>query len=212
MNWDEFLKLTGELPVIETENLYAGISDPTSIEVQISRWKKAGKIIQLKKGIYLLAEPYRKIALYEPYIAAVLKKPSYISLEKALEYHDLIPETVPVYTSVTTKREGRFVSKIGMFDYRHIKQSLFWGYTSTIVKKQTAFIALPEKALLDFFYIKKVKISLEYLQELRLQNLEKLSIDKLFEYVRRFKKPKMMQIAEEINKYSATCAKGEKLL
>jgi len=212
MNWDEFLRLTGELPVIETENLYAGISDPTSIEVQISRWKKAGKIIQLKKGIYLLAEPYRKIALYEPYIAAVLKKPSYISLEKALEYHDLIPETVPVYTSVTTKREGRFVSKIGMFDYRHIKQSLFWGYTSTIVKKQTAFIALPEKALLDFFYIKKVKISLEYLQELRLQNLEKLSIDKLFEYVRRFKKPKMMQIAEEINKYSAICAKGEKIL
>jgi len=64
MNWDEFLKLTGELPVIETENLYAGISDPTSIEVQISRWKKAGKIIQHKKGIYLLAEPYRKIALY----------------------------------------------------------------------------------------------------------------------------------------------------
>ena len=212
MNWDEFLKLTGELPVIETENLYAGISDPTSIEVQISRWKKAGKLIQLKKGIYLLAEPYRKIALYEPYIAAVLKKPSYISLEKALEYHDLIPETVPVYTSVTTKREGKFVSQIGMFDYRHIKQSLFWGYTSTIVKKQTAFIALPEKALLDFFYIKKVKISLEYLQELRLQNLEKINIDKLFEYVRRFKKPKMMHIAEEIDKYRGICAKGEKIL
>ncbi|MCK4400705.1 hypothetical protein KAW08_00195 [bacterium] len=212
MNWMKFLKTVGKLPVINTENLFAGVSDPTGIEVQISRWNKAGKIIQLKRGMYLLAEPYRKIAVYEPYIAAILKNPSYISMEKALEYHNLIPEAVTVYTSVTTKRQGRFVSKAGFFDYRHIKESLFWGYKSATVNKQTAFIASCEKALLDFFYVKRLNISLDYLYELRLQNVEKINIENLFEYAWRFKKPKMLYAAKVIKEYSTLIKKGEKTL
>ena len=212
MNWEEFLKTISKLPVINTKNLFAGVANPTSIEVQISRWKKADKIIQLKKGVYLLAEPYRKIEVYEPSIAAILIRPSYISLEKALEYHNLIPEAVPVYTSVTTKRQGRFVSRVGIFDYKHIQESLFWGYTSSTVKQQTAFVASPEKALLDFFYLKRVKISLDYLQELRLQNVEKINIEKLFKCASRFRKPKMLRIAEAIREYITLYTKGEKAL
>ncbi|MCK4818073.1 hypothetical protein KA005_20050, partial [bacterium] len=156
--------------------------------------------------------PYRKIEVYEPSIAAILIRPSYISLEKALEYHNLIPEAVPVYTSVTTKRQGRFVSRVGIFDYKHIQESLFWGYTSSTVKQQTAFVASPEKALLDFFYLKRVKISLDYLQELRLQNVEKINIEKLFKCASRFRKPKMLRIAEAIREYITLYTKGEKAL
>jgi len=212
MNWERFLKITGRLPVIDTENLCTGVFDPSIIEVQISRWKKTGKIIQLKRGVYLLAEPYRKIEVYDFYIAAILKRPSYVSLEKALEYHDLIPEAVTVYTSVTTKRQGRFASKAGIFDYRHIKEGLFWGYVSVTINRQTAFIASPEKALLDFFYIKRAKISLDYLQELRLQNVEKINIKKLLECARRFGKPKMLHVARVIEEYSILSKRGEKLL
>ena len=212
MNWAEFLKTIGKLPVINTENLLAGVFDPAGIEVQISRWNKAGKIVQLKRGIYLLAEPYRKIEVYDPYIAAILKKPSYISMEKALEYHNLIPEAVTVYTSITTKRKGRFVSKAGIFDYSHIKKSLFWGYASVTVNKQTAFIASCEKAILDYFYIKKLNISLDYLYELRLQNVKKINIEKLFEYAQRFEKPKMLYAARMIKEYNALSGLGEKTL
>jgi predicted transcriptional regulator of viral defense system len=212
MDWGNFLNIIGELPVIDTENLFAGVSDTASIEVQISRWKKSGKVIQLKRGSYLLSEPYRKIEIYEPYIAAILKRPSYISLEKALEYHDLIPEAVTVYTSVTTKRQGRFTSKVGTFDYKHIKESLFWGYKSHTVSKQTAFFASPEKALLDFFYLKRIRVSLDYLQELRLQNVEKINIEKLAEFALRFQKPKMSRVAEVIKEYSVLCRNGEKVL
>jgi len=212
MNWTEFLKTIGKLPVIHTENLLAGVSDPAGIEVQISRWNKAEKIIQLKRGIYLLAEPYRKVEVYDPYIAAILKKPSYISMEKALEYHNLIPEAVTVYTSITTKRNGRFVSRAGIFDYRHIKKSLFWGYASVTVNKQTAFIASCEKAILDYFYIKRLDISLDYLHELRLQNINKINIEKLFEYAGRFKKPKMLYAAQAIKEYHDLSVIGEKIL
>ena len=84
MDWEKFLQISIKSPIITRENLFVGSSKPSSIEVQLSRWKKAGKIIQLKRGFYLLAEPYNKIEIYEPFIAVVLKRPSYISLEKPL--------------------------------------------------------------------------------------------------------------------------------
>lgn len=212
MKWDDFIRRVGALPVIDTEILLAGVSDTKAAKVQISRWQKSGKLIQVKRGIYVLAEPYRKIDVYEPHIAALLKKPSYISLEKALEYHDLIPEAVTVYTSVTTKRPGKFVSKLGTFDYKHIKDSLFWGYDSVSVNKQTAFIASPEKALLDFFYLKGVKISYEYLDEMRLQNTEKINASKLSKLAAKFKKPGIARAAGIIAKYINTHNDEEKIL
>ncbi len=212
MNWDKFLGIVGDLPLIDTENLLAGVSKPSIIRVQISRWKKAGKIIRLKRGIYVLAKSYRKVEVYEPYIAAILKKPSYISLEKSLEYYNLIPEAVKVYTSITTKKPCRFISELGIFDYKHIKRSFFWGYTANTVNKQTAFIAVPEKALLDLCYLKNVRIDFNYLQELRLQNTEEININKLFEYAQRFKKPKIMRAAEIIGKYIVSAKRGEKVL
>jgi predicted transcriptional regulator of viral defense system len=212
MRFEDFVDIVRDLPVIATENLLAGVSGPESIEVQISRWQKAGKLIQLKRGIYVLSGSYRKNTVFEPYLASILKRPSYLSLEKALEYHNLIPEAVAVYTSVTPKRPGRFISKLGTFDYRHIKSSLFWGYESVTMNKQTAFIASPEKGLLDLLYLKQIKVSLEYLRGLRLQNVEKIDIDKLLKYAKRFKKPKVLYGAGLIKEYVDSYQKEEKEL
>ncbi|MCD4780606.1 MAG: hypothetical protein K8S27_08695 [Candidatus Omnitrophica bacterium] len=74
-------------------------------------------------------------------------------MEKVFEFHDLIPEAVNSFTSVIPKRHAYFETLIGRFDYRHIRESLFWGYQSVTLHGQTAFMALPEKALLDFFYL-----------------------------------------------------------
>lgn len=212
MKWEKFFKKVVKLPVIDTENFLVGFPCQGSLKVQISRWEKAGKLIQIKRGIYLLSEAYRKSSAYEFYIASILKTPSYISLEKALEYHDLIPEAVPVYTSVTTKRQGKFISAIGTFDYRHIKNSFFWGYGSVTVNKQTAFVALPEKALLDLCYLKGMKVSQDYIEGLRLQNIEKIKVDRLLEFAKKFKKPGMLKVANEFKKYITLNKESEKTL
>jgi len=212
MKWEEFVKKVDNLAVIDTEILLAGVSNQVPVKVQISRWKNSKKLIQLKRGFYLLSQPYRKTAVNELFTASLLKKPSYISMEKALEYHNLIPEGVPVYTSVTTKRPEKLVTEIGAFDYRHIKNSLFWGYDSININKQTAFIATPEKALLDFFYLKGEKKSTGYLNEMRLQNLEKVDIDKLLKCAERFKSPGILHVARAIAKYIDLYKKEEKTL
>ena len=212
MKYDDFVKKVKDLPVIDTEVLLAGVSAPAGIKVQITRWCKSGKLVQLKRGVYLLAEPYRKVDILASHAATVLKKPSYISLEKALEFHGLIPEAVKIYTCVTTKRAARFVNAVGDFDYRHIQRSLFWGYESINNKKQTAFMATAEKALLDLFYLRHIHVSLDYLKELRLQNVENINMKKLFEYAKRFKKPGMLKHAKTVGDYLEDYKDGEKIL
>ena len=75
MKWENFLKITGNLPVIETELLLTGVSEPDAINVQISRWTRTGKLIKVKRGVYLLSQEYRKVDVYEPYLAVLLKTP-----------------------------------------------------------------------------------------------------------------------------------------
>ncbi len=201
MYLNELIDHVGNLPLFESEILLAGVPDPAAVRVQLSRWVKAGKLIQLRRGLYALSERYRKTEIYEPYLASMLAKPSYLSLEKALEYHDMIPEAVPAFTSVTTERPGRFTTSLGVFDYRHIQRPLFWGYEPLNINRQTAFMASPEKAILDLFYIRTPKVSFDYLEEMRFQNLDRLRLKKLLEYAARFKKKGILRDAKLMEKY-----------
>lgn len=212
MEFDKFLDQVRNMPIIETEALFIGARNPETIKVQVSRWEKAGKLIKLKRGFYVLAERYRKTAVSEFYIASVLMQPSYVSLEKALEYHHLIPEAVYVYTSVTTKRQGKFISKAGRFRYWHIQTPLFWGYESLKIDGQTAFVASAEKAILDLVYIKHINVSQDYLDELRLQNVENINVKRLWDYARRFNKPRILGAAQAFQKYIEGYQRGEKKL
>ncbi len=195
MKWEEFLHLAGGFPVVESKLLLTGSRHPGALLVHLGRWEKSGKLIKVKRGFYLLAPPYRRIELWEPYLASLLKRPSYLSLEKALEFHGCIPEAVPVYTSVTTKRPGTYSSRAGTFSYRHIDPELFWGYQGFTVRAQTALIASPEKALLDLIYLYRRKVSPGFIRELRLQNIGQFDHDLLLEYAQRFRKPRMTEAA-----------------
>lgn len=212
MKFEEFLRTIQELPVIDTSMLLAQGIDLNGLKVQLSRWELAGKLMQLRRGLYVLAGPFRKVDLFELYLASIIQKPSYISLEKAFEFHNLIPEAVRAFTCVTTKRPGRFETPLGVFDYQHIQSSLFWGYQSVMVNKQTAFVATAEKSLLDFFYLKHVPVTEEYVDEMRLQSLGNINIKNLQTFAERFKKPKVMKAARLLMKYIKENKRKEKRL
>lgn len=201
MKWTNFLNNFGGLPLISTELLYPGAGDIPALGVQISRWKKTGRLAQLRKGLYFINPPYRTTPVYEPYIASELIRPSYISLEKALEMHNLIPEAVFAFTCVTTKRPAHYETPVGVFDYRYIRRDLFWGYEPLTQQNQTAFVALPEKALLDYFYFLNGPVTREVIEELRLQNLETIDEKCLLSFAERFRKPKIARAAREILDY-----------
>jgi predicted transcriptional regulator of viral defense system len=212
MIFESLLETSHKSPLIQTENLFIGMKNIGAIKVQISRWVKAGKLIRLRRGYYLLSKNYRTVEPFGPFLAALLIEPSYISCEKALEFHGLIPERVGVYTSVTTKRQAKFDSPEGTFEYRHIKPTLFWGYHSVSHENQTGFFASPEKALLDFFYFKGIHATMEFIEEMRLQNLDAINTHSLLEYAIRFRKPGITALVKKIIMYIDSERKAMKTL
>lgn len=175
MDFKRLVEMTGRLPCFTTSFLAAG-QDLAQIRLQLSRWCKDGRVLRLHKGVYTLAEPYRKVRP-EPFaIAQCLQPASYISLQSALGWYGLIPEHVPAVTSITLGRPRTVNTPLGSFLYRHVQQGQFFGYQNTQLSDgQTALIALREKALLDLVYLVPKGDSRRYISELRLQHLDSLN-------------------------------------
>ena len=180
MKFAELQKIVGKEPVFETGLLLSGGVKPDDLRRQLSRLTATGRVIRLRRGLYALAPPFRKTRPHPFLVANRLVRASYVSMQSALSYHGLIPEHVPVVTSVTTLRPGRWQTPLGEFDYRHIKRELFNGYGMVEVgENQEALVAAPEKALLDLVYLQPGADTREYLRELRLENMDELDLEEL---------------------------------
>jgi predicted transcriptional regulator of viral defense system len=199
MEFTELVEIIGDEPVFETGLLLAGNADPQDVRRQLSRWKQAGKIYQLRRGLYCLAPPFRKVHPHPFLIANRMIPASYVSLQSALAYYGMIPEHVPVTTSVTTSRPMHWETPLGIFDFRHIQVKFFDGYHLVdLGDKRQAFIVRPEKALLDLVYLEPGGDTLDYLTELRLSNLNRLDWQLLEYLAERIKKPKLIRAVKGI--------------
>jgi predicted transcriptional regulator of viral defense system len=198
MDFNSLLKLVGNDPIFDSSLLLAGDVDPRLIRLQLSRWVKSGRIFQLRRGLYSIAPPYQKMPPHPFLVANHLQRASYVSLQSALAYYGLIPETVNITTSVCTGRPQRFETPLGIFDFRHLKIGLLFGYRMVNLGGQSALVATPEKALLDLIYFHPQADSLPYLTELRLQNTEQLDQDQLKLLSDQFGTPKLRKAVKGI--------------
>jgi predicted transcriptional regulator of viral defense system len=200
MEFPRLLEIVGDEPVFETGLLLSGDVDPNHIRRQLSRWTRSGRIYQLRRGLYALAPPFQKTHPHPFLVANRLANASYVSLQSALAFHALIPEGVPVTTSVTTGRPAGWQTPLGSYDFRHIKPDLFFGYRLIDVgDSQQAFVALPEKALLDLIYLQPGGDTPEYLLELRLQNPDRLDLDRLHSLARRTASAKLLRAVQIVS-------------
>ena len=199
MNFERLLQLVGDEPVFESTLLLAGNVKPAAVRLQLTRWLKAGRIYRLRRGLYALAPPYQKVRPHAYVIANRLLRASYVSCQSALVNYGLIPEFVLATVSVSTLRPAFWETPLGVFQFRHIQQDLFRGYVLTdLGHRQQAFIATPEKALLDLIYLHPGSDAPGYLRELRLQNLERLNLDELDRQAAFYNSPKLRRAVEGI--------------
>jgi hypothetical protein len=200
MKFDELLASASKQPFFETGLLLAGAVDPTDVRRQLSRWVQAGRVIQLRRGLYTLAAPYRQNPPHPFLIANSMLPGSYVSLQSALAYYGLIPEYVVQTLSVTTQRPAHWRNALGDFRFQHLALHLFFGYQqASFTPGQDAFIALPEKALLDLVHLTPDGDDPATLAGLRLQNLERLNPQRLQALASRAGKPKWLRAAARIS-------------
>jgi predicted transcriptional regulator of viral defense system len=213
MEFSALLDIVGNEPLFGTEVLLAGDVSPADIRRQLSRWMAAGKVYQLRRGLYSLAPPYQKVVPHPFLVANRLQPGSYISLQSALAYYGLIPERVPVTTSVTTGRPTTFTNPFGQFDFHHIQINWLSGYRLVdLGNDQKAFVATLEKALLDLVNLIPGGDTPQYLNGLRLQALDQLNLNQMHLLSMGSNKPRLTRAFETIQQMAKEEQAGYKNL
>ena len=192
MRLDELADLLGTKPWFDLATV-AQLSDEPRRDVvnQLYRWSRAGKVIPLRRGMYALADRYRRAPVPPAALANALCFPSYLSGLWALGFYGLIPEGVPVYTSVTTRGPAHFENTFGMFRYTATKRSMFFGYNGVSVAGSEALVATAEKALLDLFHLHPGEWDRLRMTEMRFQQTDLVDRDRLRDFAHRIGKPRI---------------------
>ena len=199
MTFARLLEIVGDAPVFETGLLLAGDVDPRDVRRQLCRWVRSGRLEQLRRGLYAVAPPYRKVTPHPFAVANRLVRPSYVSLQAALAFYGLIPEYAPLATSVTTRRPFEAGTSLGAFLFRHVQLDVFWGFRELeLPGDQRALVATPEKALLDLVHLSVGGDTRGFLESLRLQNLDLLDEELLEQAAARWDKPRILRAAETL--------------
>ena len=198
MKFEELVEIVADEAVFETGLLLAGNVDASNLRRQLSRWTRAGRLLQMRRGLYALAPPWQKRKPQPFLVANRLASGSYVSGFSALAFAQAIPEYVAEVTSCTGGRPRAYRTPLGRFSFRRLKPKLCFGYRQIALGGgQQAFLAEPEKALLDLIYLHPGADDVAYLQELRL-NFEVLRLDVLDGFARECGAPKLLRAAERV--------------
>jgi len=143
---------------------------------KVTRMLAVGEIVRVKKGLYVFGEDYRRRPIQRAQLANLIYGPSYVSGLYALAQYDLIPERVEVVTSMTARRNKRFDTPFGHFEYRYLNLQRYsvgvdW---KELEKGVHCFFASPEKALADTVATQR---DLQGVDEMREHIVENLRID-----------------------------------
>ena len=113
-------------------------------------------------------------------------------MESALFFYELLPEGVFNTTSVSTNKTNEFDIGAGRYYYCTVKRDLFFGYMYYKLSDNAdtaIMIAEPEKAILDFLYLKTWYNSYKELSELRFIGIvltKDIDKEKLYKYLEKY--------------------------
>ena len=144
----------------------------------ISRWLRQGRIVQVKKGLYIFGPDQQRQGISREILANLIYSPSYVSFEYALSKYGLIPERAYEVTSVCLHRSKTFKTAAGVFSY---KKRPLGVYSVGTTQEDGYLIATPEKALVDLISREKGLKSVRDLKEFLYENMrmEQTDLEKM---------------------------------
>jgi predicted transcriptional regulator of viral defense system len=136
-------------PVFRTADVMVALDIQKSHASKLlDRLAQHGHVIRLKRGLWAIAESLEPLALV-PHMTAPF--PSYLSLQSALYYHDMISQIPEVIYCVSLARTRTYETPVATISVHHIPDSFFFGYEER--GEHHVRMAVPEKALLDILYL-----------------------------------------------------------
>jgi predicted transcriptional regulator of viral defense system len=170
---------------------------------RLVEWQGKGYIKKIIRGYYIFADlKLDENVLFE--IANRIYSPSYISLEMALSYYHMIPESVYGLTSATSRKTMVFETELGDFIYHTVRPRLLFGYKLVDYSGKKFKIAEPEKALLDYFYLNTSIQSKDDFAEIRIgkdQYFAQVDETRLVAYLNEFQQKSLAKRVKNFMRY-----------
>ena len=132
--WIEFRNKMEPFKVFSIRDIHKMI--PGINHVNLVRWQQKGYLIKIINGWYCFSE-YRSVENIVWLASNLIYHPSYISLQSALSYYNLIPEAIFMTTSVSSRKTKIFNTSIGNFSYNTLKNSGF-GFGHRLISVDSA--------------------------------------------------------------------------
>lgn len=125
-----------------------GFRQPT-----LSEWNRKEQVRMLVRGWYVFADAQVDLPLLFD-VGCQAYPPAYVSLESALSWYELVPETVHAITLVGTRTTRTSATDAATFVWRTVKPLRWFGYHVVEYGRGRRFlIAEAEKAILDYLYL-----------------------------------------------------------
>lgn len=177
----------------------------------LSEWSRQGKVIRLKKGVYMTKRFYefhQGELGFLPMVSAILEPLSYLSVEYILQRAAVLTEITYSVSAITAKNTKTIQSPAGVFTYRHLKPELYTGFTTQVYFGVYYYEASVAKALFDYLYLRPLPrhfrtFQLNLAEDMRL-NVDEFSSDTKLEfenYVLSCASEKMTFILENLKRH-----------
>lgn len=176
---------------ISSSVLQTVLPQRTSFSHFISNLVDTKQLIRIRRGLYVVDPEVSGVPINSMIIANSLYGPSYVSFSTALNYYGLIDDVSQGIYSATIKRDKRYQTPVGRFEYVTLSASYYAvGIKQVIAHDYSFLIATPEKALCDTMVntiglnLRSQKDAMSYLEEdLRfdMDKLKSLDINLLHE-------------------------------
>ncbi len=137
-------------------NLFPDVSEAARL-LLLHRALQRGEVLRLTRGLYCLAESYRRNHPHPFVVAALLCFPSHVSFESSLSHHALIPEAVYGVSSATLRRTREYDTPLGHFTFTRVPVGdPTAGVRAVRLDRQSwGFVASPLRAVADLIYVRR---------------------------------------------------------
>ncbi len=208
MKFEDLLDTFGNEPCFDYAAAALLFAEPDAmIRTALYRFRKTGRLLELRRGVYAFADRYRKIPLPGTAVAGFLYPPSYLSEVWALSWYGVIPEKAVLYTSVTPRPTRSFTNSFGRFRYRTVKQAMFFGFETQRVLDGPMLVASPEKALVDLWYLEAGEWSPQRMESMRFEP-DAIDTDALRTIIQGLTSPRLNRIVKAWIEYAGESTRG----
>lgn len=151
MRWESILEIVGAGAVLTTRRLREAGFSAAECSRQLGRWTDAGRLLQVQRGVYVLAPAYRPRGPHPFELAVALRDNSYVSLGSALRHHGVTQASASrVVGAISTRRARTLGTPWGDVNYRRLAPHRFRLPPETDLEDGLRVrIASPEQALCE---------------------------------------------------------------